>query len=104
MAYAVGRRRRELSVRLALGASPRQLVAGVLARGLVLGGAGLGLGMVIALAAGPAAAGFLYGVSPRDPVALAGASAVLLVAALAATWLPARRAARIDPAVTLRSD
>ncbi len=104
VAHAVGRRTREFGVRLALGASPRRLVASVLARGLALGAAGLGLGIAVMLAAGPAAAGLLFGVSPRDPLALAGASALLLAVTLAAAWIPARQAARVDPMTALRAE
>lgn len=102
--YLVRQRRRELGIRQALGARPAQVLGHCLRRGLTLGGLGLAIGIAGALATGPLLASFLFEVSPRDPVSL-GVVVVLLAACVAlASWIPSRRAARIDPAEALRSD
>jgi putative ABC transport system permease protein len=95
---------RELGVRLALGAQPASLVSLVLRRSLALGGLGLAVGIGAALAVGRLLEGILFGVSPRDPVTLAGVTLVLLLATAAAGYGPARRAGRLDPARVLRAD
>jgi ABC-type antimicrobial peptide transport system permease subunit len=100
----VGESTRELGVRLALGARPTSLVSLVLRRGLVLAGLGLAVGTGAALAVGRLLEGVLFGVSPRDPATLAGVALVLLLAAAAAGYGPARRAGRLDPARVLRAD
>jgi predicted permease len=100
----VGETTRELGVRLALGARPGSLMALVLRRTLALAGVGLALGLGAALAAGRVLQGALYGVSPRDPLTLAGVTLVLLLAAASAGFGPARRASRLDPARVLRAD
>jgi ABC-type antimicrobial peptide transport system permease subunit len=104
VACVVGELTRELGVRLALGARPAALVAFVLRRALGLALAGLALGVALALAAGRLLEGALYGVTPRDPATLAGVALVLLFAAAAAGYGPARRASRLDPARVLRAD
>ena len=104
IAHGVGQRHREIGVRMALGARRAQVVAGVLRGSLGAVAAGLVLGLAGAAAAGRAMAGLLYGVAADDPRTLAAAAiAVLAVAALAA-WLPARRAATLDPLIVLRSE
>ena len=100
----VGETTRELGVRLALGAEPRSLVALVLRRSLALAGLGLGLGLAASLALGRLLEGLLFGISPRDPVTLGVVAIVLMSAAAAAGYAPARRAARLDPARVLRAD
>jgi putative ABC transport system permease protein len=102
--YAVARRTREVGIRMALGAEPRQVLRMVLAESgrPVAVGALLGLGA--ALAVGRYLAALLYEVRPADPLTIAGVAAVLAAAALGAGFLPARRATRVDPAVALRSD
>jgi putative ABC transport system permease protein len=100
----VGEELRELGVRLALGARPASLVALVLERSLALAGTGLALGLALALVAGRALAGLLYGVSPHDPATLAAVGLLLMAVAAAAALGPARRAARLDPARVLRGD
>jgi predicted permease len=103
-AHAVAQRRHEIGVRLALGARPRAVVWGVMQRAVRHSILGLLIGVVGAIAAGPLLAFFLGGTSPRDPVTLGIVSVLLVTVSVVATVLPARRAARIDPAATLRAD
>jgi ABC-type antimicrobial peptide transport system permease subunit len=104
VSYAVARRVREIGVRMALGATPRDVVRLVVRQGMMPVVIGLGVGLVAALGLTRLLAGMLYGVSPRDPVALAAMAAVLVAVALLASYLPARRATRVDPLVALRGD
>jgi predicted permease len=104
LAYTVAQRTQELGVRLALGAAPGDVAALVVRQGLGVAGIGVVLGTLAALGAGRVLASVLYGVSPRDPVVLASAAALLLAVAATASWVPARRAARVDPVVALRSE
>ena len=101
-AYSVNRRRAEIGIRMALGASPAGVVRMVLKRLGWMVALGLAAGGSLSLWAGRFIGSLLYGLQPRDPVTLLSAAAVLAVVALAAGWLPARRAARIDPTVVLR--
>ena len=101
-ALAVSQRRREIGLRLALGSTTPEIVALLTMQGLVPVIVGLSVGLLAALGAGGVLAGVLIGVGARDPVALASAIAVLLVAAVLAVALPARRAAGVDPARVLR--
>ena len=103
LARAVAERRHELAIRAAVGASPGRLVRLVLRSALAVTGAGLAAGLLAAAATGRGLASLLYGVGPYDPVTFAAAAAVVL-AALAASAIPARRAARLDPMVVLRAD
>ena len=102
MAHAVDLRRRELGVRMALGANARLVARLVLRQGLGLVATGIGLGLLGALVAGRALSGLLYGLSPADPVSLGGSAAILLLVAALACYLPARRASHVDPLVALR--
>jgi predicted permease len=102
MSYAVIERVPEVGVRLAIGASPRDIVRLVLRDGLVLGLAGVAIGMVAAAAGAGALRSLLFEVAPRDPVSLGAVSCLLLLATLTAAWLPARRASRVDPIKALR--
>ncbi|HEX3747771.1 MAG TPA: ABC transporter permease [Bryobacteraceae bacterium] len=102
LAYSVSQREHEFGIRLALGAKPANVVGLVLGRGLVLTLAGLLLGTLASLAGMRATAGLWVGVAPGDPVAIGGAALFLGVVALLASYLPARRATRVDPMVTLR--
>jgi putative ABC transport system permease protein len=104
LAYQVAQRRRELGLRMALGASPGRLRGAVLRSGTALAGLGLGLGLVLALVAGRAVRGLLYGVGATDPTTFGLVAGLLLLTGLAASWLPAYRAARVDPIETLRDD
>ena len=100
--YAVARRTREIGIRMALGARPGEVVRMILREGLVMTLSGVGLGFLLALGIGRALSSMLYQVSPADPIAFTLAPCVLLAAALLACWLPARRAAKVDPMVALR--
>ncbi len=104
MAYAVARRTSEIGIRMALGAQRGGVVWMVLREVLALSVAGAVIGLFAAWQTGHFVASFLFGVKPVDPVSMAGAVIVLLAAALLAGWLPARRAARIDPMVALRHE
>ena len=101
-AYVVSRRNRELGIRMALGAGPRDLLWMILREGLVLTGVGLGIGVVLALLIGRSVAVVLYEVSPSDPATFLLAPIVLAAVALVAAYLPARRATRVAPTTALR--
>jgi putative ABC transport system permease protein len=100
--YSVGQRTRELAVRLALGASPGRAMRHVLRSSLPACAAGILCGLGAALALGRSLGSVLYGVGARDPLTFLAAAAALLAAAAVACWLPARRATRISPTLTLR--
>ena len=102
LAHAVGRRRRELGIRMALGARRRRLRGMVLLQAARAAGLGIVLGLGGALLLNRTLRSYLFEVQPDDPVALAGAATVLAVVALAAAYLPARRATSVDPAEVLR--
>ncbi|HEX6048345.1 MAG TPA: ABC transporter permease [Gemmatimonadaceae bacterium] len=102
--YLVAQRTREVGVRLALGAQPGQVVSMVVRQGMAVAAAGLVAGLAGALAAGRLLTGLLYGVGPHDLGTFAGVTAVIAVATLAANWVPALRAARVDPLTALRSE
>ena len=104
LAYLVTLRTRELGIRIALGAAPRRVAAAMARHGLVLAGAGVALGLLVFAVVARFLGAMLFGVKTSDPLTLAAATSLLLVIAAAASWLPARRAARIDPADALRSD
>ena len=104
LARAVAERRHELAIRAAVGASPGRLVRLVLGSALAVTGAGLAAGLLAAAATGRGLASLLYGVGPYDPVTFAAAAAAVALAALVASAIPARRAARLDPMVVLRAD
>jgi putative ABC transport system permease protein len=103
-AYAVSRRRVELGIRMALGATPVSVIRHVLVRATIPVGTGLIAGAVLSLWASRFAESLVYGIGARDPVTFAGAVAVLIAVAMAAAALPAWRAGSIDPAVTLREN
>jgi putative ABC transport system permease protein len=104
LAYSVARRTREIGIRSALGAGRTNLIWLVLREGLGRCLAGLAVGIVASLGAGRLLSGMLYGVQPTDAAVLAAVAAVLGVVSLAASYLPARRAARVDPITALRSE
>jgi putative ABC transport system permease protein len=102
MTYAVGRRRTEIGIRMALGAAPSAAVRLVLQRAGALVAIGVVFGGAMSIWAARFATPLVFGVQPRDPATLAGAAGVLVIIGALAGWLPARRAARIDPARVLR--
>jgi ABC-type antimicrobial peptide transport system permease subunit len=104
VAYVAAQRRRELGVRVALGARAADVRRLVLGRGLAPAAVGLVAGLAAALAAGRVLAAQLYGVRPADPATFAAVAVALGVVAVAAAWGPARRAARADPAAVLRAE
>jgi predicted permease len=104
MAYAVAQRRREIGLRMALGADRRDVIRLVLARALRIVAGGLGVGLVGAVLVTRVLQRFLFGVSPTDPLAFAVVTVSLLAVALMAAWVPARRATRIDPWAALRAE
>jgi predicted permease len=104
IAYAVAQRRREVGIRMALGAQATVVKGMFLRQGLVLAAKGVALGLVAATPLSRLMSSLLFGVAPLDPATYAGATAFLLMAALAATYIPARRAASVDPMETLRGE
>jgi len=104
MAYSVARRRREIGIRMAIGATGKQVMSMVLRRTVILLAFGASLGAVAALAAGGLLSPILYNVSPKDPAAFALAVLLMAAVALAAAWLPALHAARIEPSSALREE
>jgi predicted permease len=104
LAFSVTQRTREIGVRMALGASAGAVVRMVVRQGMMLAVAGATLGIAGALALARVMDGLLFGVGSHDPATFAAATAVLLAAALLACWLPARRAARLDPQLALRAE
>jgi putative ABC transport system permease protein len=104
ISYVVNEQRREIAIRMALGAQRGSILKMVLRRGVVLAAAGAGLGVVGALIVSHLMAGLLYGVSPTDLPTFAGVTLVLTTVALAASYIPALRAIRLDPITTLQSE
>jgi putative ABC transport system permease protein len=104
IAYVVSQRTREIGIRSALGAEPRQLQKMFLLHGLALSGMGAVVGLLGALALGRLMSSLLFGISPIDPLAYVAALGVIISAAALASYLPARRAATIDPIETLRAE
>ena len=104
MAYSVAARQREVGIRLAVGAQPRQVVGLVLRDALRMTVLGLAIGVALTFATARLLASLLFDVSATDPLLLAAAVVLLGLVALAAGWLPARRAARVDPLLALRSE
>ena len=103
-AYVVSRRTRELGIRMALGANRTDVLRLILREGAVLLSCGLGIGLLLSVAAGRVVNNQLYGITACDPVTLCFATLLLAVAALTALWLPARRAARVNPMEALRCE
>jgi putative ABC transport system permease protein len=103
-AYGVAQRTREIGIRIALGSTQRDVLAMIVRQGLRVGGIGVAIGVAGAIIVTRLLEGLLYGVSGSDPVALGAAGAVLLGAALLASWVPARRASRVNPMVALRQE
>jgi len=104
LAYSVAQRKREMGVRIAIGASRRDVLALVVGKAMRLTAIGLAVGVVLAAGAGRLLRSQIFGVSPLDPVTFVGVVLLLGAVALLAAWLPARRAARVDPIVALQSE
>jgi predicted permease len=104
LSYAMTRRRREMAVRMAIGASPGEVRRLALRTGVRLAAIGVAVGLALALAGGRAVGALLFEVSTTDPVTIVTVGVVLLTAALLASWLPARRATMVSPAEVLRGD
>jgi len=104
IAWTVRQRTREIGVRMALGAQRRAVLALVLGRGLKLAGAGIVLGLIGAISSTQLLRSLLFGVGPTDPITFVVVPLLLVVVALLACWLPARRAAAVDPMEALRSE
>jgi putative ABC transport system permease protein len=104
LATSVSRRTQELGLRLALGAQSTDLLRMVIREGMMLALVGLALGLAAAFAATRVMSTLLFETSPRDPVTFASVAGVLLAVALAACYIPARRATRVEPVVALRHD
>jgi putative ABC transport system permease protein len=102
LAYIVVLRRQEMALRLAIGATPRDVLALLVRNVSVLVGSGIGLGLAGALAVAPLMRDLLFEIQPADPLSQAAVVVVLAAVAVIATWVPARRAMRIDPATALR--
>jgi len=104
LAYTAFRRLREIAVRLALGARPSHIRALVLNHGLRLFGLGIAFGAVGVIASSGVIRSFLFGVSPLDPQTYLAVGFILSIVTILAAWLPARRACRVNPIVTLRAE
>jgi ABC-type antimicrobial peptide transport system permease subunit len=104
IAYAVSRRRREIGIRLALGAQTHEIRGLFVRRGLIVVGIGMAIGLGGAVGVTRLMRSLLFGISPLDPVAFTAMPALLAAAAVLASHLPARRAAAVDPVETLRAE
>ena len=104
IAYAVARRTREMAIRMAVGAAPRRVVRELLGRSLRVVGAGIACGLLAGWGVGGLLRGLLYDVSPADPATLGGVAALLVLVALLASALPARRVLAVEPSRALRSE
>lgn len=104
VSYQVSRRTREIGIRMALGAQRSQVIAWIMRRALLAAGVGVAAGALAAWQASPMLSAFLYGVEPADPLTFGAVIAVMGAVALAASFVPARRVSRVDPATALRID
>ncbi|MGQ0641658.1 MAG: ABC transporter permease [Gemmatimonadaceae bacterium] len=104
MAYVIALRTRELGVRIALGASPQSVIRMLTSQGVVLTALGIGAGLALFVFVARFLSTLLYGVAPTDPLTLGAASALLIAVAVLASWIPARRTSRLDPADVLRAE
>jgi ABC-type antimicrobial peptide transport system permease subunit len=104
MSYSVAQRHQELGIRIALGAKHRDVIRLIVRDGLALAAIGVGIGAIASFALTRLIKGFLFGISPTDPMTFVGVAGLLLLVALLACWIPARRATLIDPLIALRAD
>jgi ABC-type antimicrobial peptide transport system permease subunit len=102
LSYAVSRRTREIGIRLALGAQPGEVLRLVIRQGMLLTAIAIALGLPLALAGARFSASFLYGIRPHDLITFTTLPLFLAAVALPASWIPARRAAKINPQTALR--
>ena len=104
MAYSVAQRRREIGIRMGLGAEPADVRSLVILQAVRLGGIGLAVGLAGTLATTRVINALLFGVSPSDPATLAAVCGALFTVLLVAAYFPARRATRVDPMIALRTE
>jgi predicted permease len=104
LSFAVARRRREIGIRLAIGARPREILMMILKQGIMLATIGIGIGLFVSLGVTRFGASLLYGVNPADPLTFVAVPSALIAVALLACLLPARTAARLEPVDVLRSE
>ena len=104
ISYTVTRQTREIGIRVALGASPWQVILPVIRDGLTLALAGIAIGLAGAFAAARALSAFLFGVSASDPLTFSGVALLMLIVAVVASYIPSRRALRVDPVLALRAE
>jgi len=102
MAYNVARRTGEVGIRMALGACPWDVAWPILREALTLAGIGVAIGLPIALALVHVIRAVFYGIEPHDPLTTTGAAVIMIAVAALAAWIPARRAAKVDPMEALR--
>jgi putative ABC transport system permease protein len=104
LAYTVAQRSHEIGVRMALGATPSTIGKMIVSHGVVLAGVGVGVGLTLAGVVAPLISSLLYGVRPIDPEVFVAVPLLLLVVAVFASYIPARRAAGVDPIIALREN
>jgi putative ABC transport system permease protein len=102
LSYSVNQQKREIGIRMAMGAQTGRVLRSVVAQGMRLAAAGLVLGLIVAFAAMRYLSSLLFGVSAHDPLTFGGVALVLALAAVLACYIPARRATRVDPIIALR--
>jgi putative ABC transport system permease protein len=104
ISHTVAQRTREIGIRVALGAAPRQVIGPVIREGILLALAGIGIGLAGAFLAARALSAFLFKVSPSDPLTFSGVALLMLLVAIVASYIPSRWALKVDPVVALRAE